>query len=74
MGMEGDTRKFLITIVNTIAMVLIWMIIQVLVGIYFDLAFFTGKPGLYNIGYYIFFIASLALLIIYIRKKWRGFS
>jgi len=72
MGMEYDTRKFLVTIVNTIAIILIWMILQVLLGIYFDLAFFTGTPSLINLGYYLFFVITLVFVFRYIRKKWKG--
>jgi hypothetical protein len=72
MGMEDDTRKFLLTIVNTIAMILIWMIAQVLAGIYFDLAFFENRPSIFNIAYYLFFVSTLILLFIYIRRKWKG--
>ena len=71
MGMEDDTRNFLVLIVNTIAIVLIWMIVQVLAGIYYDLAFFEKSPGWKNILYYIFFITTLYLLVRYLKKKWK---
>ncbi|HMJ46293.1 MAG TPA: hypothetical protein VK498_03145 [Ferruginibacter sp.] len=71
MGMEDDTRKFLILIVNTIAIVLLWMIIQVLAGIYFELGFFQTSPGWKNILYYIFFAGTLFLMIRYLKKKWK---
>lgn len=71
MGMEDDTRGFLILIVNTIATVLIWMIANVLVGIYFNLAFFEDKPDWKNLVYYFGFLVSLFLLIRYLRRKWK---
>ena len=71
MGMEDDTRGFLILIVNTIAVVLLWMIANVLVGIYFNFAFFEGTPTWKNILYYIAFLISLFFLIRYIRRKWK---
>ncbi|MEO6537685.1 MAG: hypothetical protein ABIT07_01740 [Ferruginibacter sp.] len=71
MGMEDDTRGFLILIVNTIATVLIWMIANVLVGIYFNLAFFEDRPGWKNVVYYLGFLVSLFLLIRYLRRKWK---
>lgn len=69
--MEDDTRGFLILIVNTIAVVLLWMIANVLVGIYFNFAFFEGTPTWKNILYYIAFLISLFFLIRYIRRKWK---
>ena len=71
MGMEDDTRGFLILIVNTIAIVLLWMIANVLVGIYLNFAFFEGKPTWKNILYYITFLISLFFLIRYLRRKWK---
>jgi hypothetical protein len=72
MGMETDTRKFFIRIVNTIAMVLLWMMLQVFAGIYLGLAFFEGRPVWHNILYFIFFILTLLLLIRYVSRKWKG--
>ena len=71
MGMEDETRDFLVLIINTIAIVLLWMIVQVLAGIYFEFAFFENTPDWENILYYIFFIGTLFLLIRYLKKKWK---
>ena len=71
MGMEDDTREFLVLIVNTISMVFIWMMLNVVAGIYFDLAFFQDKPGPGNYIYYLAFLASLFFLVRYLRRKWK---
>lgn len=71
MGMEDETRNFLVLIANTIAFILIWMIANVLIGIYFGLAFFEGTPGIKHIIYYIFFIVSIFFLIRYLKRKWK---
>lgn len=71
--MEDDTRAFLVLIVNTIALILIWMIANVLAGIYFGLAFFTGRPGIWNIVYYILCLASLLYLARFVLRKWRRY-
>ena len=34
MGFEDDTREFLVRILNTIAIVLVWMMANVFIGIY----------------------------------------
>lgn len=70
MGMENETRDFLVLIANSIAWVLIWMILNVLFGIYLEWGFFTGKPGWKNILYYVFSIASLIFLVRRLIKKW----
>lgn len=71
MGMEDDTRVFLVKILNTIAMVLLWMLLNVFFGIYYNYAFFDTIPDWKNYLYYALFIISLFLLIIYLRRKWK---
>lgn len=69
--MEDETRDFLILIVNTISFVFIWMAINVVIGIYFELAFFDDKPNWKNYLYYVFLVGSLFLLIRYLVRKWK---
>lgn len=71
MGMEDETRDFLVLILNTIALVLIWMILQVLLGIFFKLGLFETTPSVKNYLYYVFLVASLILLIRHLGKKWK---
>ncbi len=71
MGMEDDTRNFLILIVNTISIVFIWMALNVLAGIYFELAFFDDRPDWKNYIYYAAFLTSLFFLIKYLMRKWK---
>ena len=70
MGMENDTRAFLILIVNTLAWVLLWMIANVLVGIYLGYAFFEGSPSWKNILYYVVAVATLIYVARRIWRKW----
>ena len=71
MGMEDNTREFLVKIVNTISMVLIWMISCVFLGIFLGHAFFDDTPDWKNILFYIFFVCSFYLLIRYLGRKWK---
>ncbi|MEO6406452.1 MAG: hypothetical protein ABIY51_12270 [Ferruginibacter sp.] len=73
MGVEPTTQKFFILIVNTIAIVLIWMMLNVLAGIYFELAFFDNWPSWKNILYYLAVIVSGIYLTKYLVKKWTPF-
>lgn len=70
MGMEDEPKKFLILIAHTISLVLLWMMINVLIGIYFNFGFFEGKPDWKNYIYYTAFLISLFFLLRYIKKKW----
>lgn len=69
--MEEETRLFLIRIINTISIVLIWMIIQMTWGIYMEWAFFEENPDWRNIVYYAFFLGSLGWLIFHLKRKWK---
>jgi hypothetical protein len=71
MGMEDETRAFLIKIVNTIAVILLWMMLNVFFGVYKQLGFFENKPGWQNWLYYTLAVASLVWVILYIRRKWK---
>lgn len=70
MGYENNTRTFLIMIVQSISIILLWMILNVLVGIYLGYGFFEGSPNWQNIVYYVLFCISLFFLIRHIKRKW----
>lgn len=71
--MEDETRAFLVLILNSIAITLIWMIANMLVGIYIGFAFFEGSPNWKNIVYYIAALATFILLVRRLRSKWKAF-
>lgn len=69
--MEEETREFLIRILNTISLVLLWMMINVFAGIYMGWGFFEKKPNWQHILFYIWFVASFVWLILHLKKKWK---
>jgi hypothetical protein len=69
--MEDETRAFLVLIMNTISWVLLWMMLNVLIGIYFELGFFETVPTWKNILYYSFLLLSAIFLIKYLKSKWK---
>jgi hypothetical protein len=71
MGIDNETRDFLMNVANTLAVVLGWMIIDVYFGIYYNWAFIEGGIHWQNWVFYTWFIISLTLLIFYIRHKWK---
>jgi Ca2+/Na+ antiporter len=72
--MEPDVRAFLILVMQSVSMVLLWMLMNMTAGVYFDLAFFEGHITIWNIVYYIFLLGTFYWLIIYLKKKWKGFK
>lgn len=69
--MEDDTKAFLVKIMQTVSIVLLWMMVNVFVGIYKGYAFFEDHPNWTNYLYYVFFLISLSLLFIHLKRKWR---
>ena len=72
MGMEPDVRAFLVRIVQSLSMGLVWLLVNMTLGIYFGLGFFENTPSLWNYIFYVWFLGSLVLLLLYFRKKWKG--
>jgi len=71
MGMEDETRAFLIRIMQTVSIVLLWMMVNVFIGIYKNYAFFEDRPNWKNYVYYAFLLISLVILIIHLKRKWK---
>jgi hypothetical protein len=71
MGMEDETRDFLMRILNTISMVLIWMLLIVFFGFYKDYAFFETQANWTNYLFYTLALISFVMLLIYLRRKWK---
>lgn len=74
MGVEPETRAFFILIANSMAFVLLWMMLNVLFGIYLEYAFFDGSPGWKNILYYFISLVAFILLVRHLIKKWKKYS
>lgn len=73
MGVESETRAFFILIANSIGLVVLWMILNVLFGIYLEYAFFETAPSWKNILYYIISIAALVWVIKRLVSKWKPY-
>jgi hypothetical protein len=71
MGMEDETKDFLVRIIQTIAWVLIWMLLNVYLGIYKDYAFFDKYPTWINYLFYAGSLISLFFVLRYLWKKWK---
>lgn len=72
--MEPEVREFLVKIMQSISMGLVWLLINMTVGIYYGYAFFEESPSAANFIYYVGCLGSFILLILYLRKKWKGWE
>ncbi len=71
-GMEREVQEFLKRIAQTVSVSLLFFLLHMTVGIYFNWAFFEGSPRIGNIIYYLVFLASLAGLIYFYYRLWKG--
>ena len=74
MGMEDETRDFLMLIMHTAALIIIWMMANVLIGIYLKLGLFEETPSLKNYVYYGFLLISFFFLFRHLRRKWKSIN
>ncbi len=71
MSMEPDARDFLKRVLASLSAGLIWLIINMTFGIYFEWLFFGNSMTIGNYIFYSFMILSLGALIWYNIKLWR---
>jgi hypothetical protein len=69
--MEPEIKLFLKIIVQSISMLLLWMLLNTYFGIKLGLLFFDEGVSIWHWVYYILMIASFVWVIRYILKKWK---
>ena len=69
--MEKDTRRFLNKIVTTLGLGLLWLFINMTMGIYNRWFFFVNKPSTGNYIFYAWAILSLIGLLLIYRRIWK---
>jgi len=69
--MEPGVREYMLRIVNTMSLGLLWMAINSTAGIMYDLAFINDHLRLGNILFYLWFVASLAVYLWWVIRLWR---
>jgi hypothetical protein len=68
--MEEDAKAFLLRVVRSITAALLWLFVNMTLGIYIGLMLFDHSPSTANIIFYVWFLLSLVLLILYLKKTW----
>ena len=71
-GWDPDVKKFLIKVLNSLSLVLLWMIACATAGIYFQLGHINGGPLIYTILFYSVMMITLFLLLRYLFKIWKS--
>jgi hypothetical protein len=69
--MEDDAKAFLMRIVRSLSVALLWLMINMTFGIYLGWLVFEGAPTLGNFIFYGWLIISFALMILYFVRTWK---
>jgi hypothetical protein len=72
-SMEEDASRFLKKIVRTIAIAILWLMINMTFGIYLGWMFFYGSPTLGNFIFWGWMVLSLVLVLWYLYKVWKSY-
>ena len=70
-SIEEDAKDFLKKVMKTLSTGLLWLLINMTVGIYFGWMFFLTTPTIGNYIFYVWMIASLVGMLLYFRKIWK---
>lgn len=69
--MEPEVIAFLKRVAFSIFLLFSWLVLTVVVGLKFNLAFIGGSVSPANVLFYVWMIASLISLLLYLIKIWQ---
>ncbi|HUR10568.1 MAG TPA: hypothetical protein VM012_04330 [Flavitalea sp.] len=69
--MEDDAKDFLIKVVKTLILAILWLLINTTIGIYMGWMFFQRTPTTGNYIFYIWVVGTLIALLFYFRGIWK---
>jgi hypothetical protein len=69
--MEPGIKEFFRRLVTTISLLVLWMAINIAIGIQYGYGFFEDKIHWYNIVFYAWALLSLAALIWFYVRLWK---
>lgn len=72
MGMEDNAKNFLVLIVQTVSSIILWLMMNILFGLYLKYGLFTKTPSITNVVYYIIFIVGSFFLFKIFKKRWKA--
>lgn len=70
-GFEPETKKYLLKVLNSFAIGMLWLILNVLGGLYWGFGIVDKKISVYNILFFLWFISSLLALLYYYYSRWK---
>ncbi len=71
MSMEPDIKDFLKRIVKSLSLGMIWLLVNMTLGFYFDLLPIYGRPGIGNGIFYLFLLLSGFFYFRFLYRTWK---
>ena len=69
--MDPEVTQYFKKIIKSLFVGLLWLMINITAGIYFELAYSKRYPGFVHILFFTWLVGSLVLLLIYFYRLWR---
>lgn len=69
--MEPEIKEFLVKVIKSLSIAILWMLLNMTLGIFFDYGFIHSSVSMANILFYIFLLSSLSALIWYLLRIWK---
>jgi len=69
--MEPEVREFFKRISTSIGIAIIWLMINITIGVKYGYAFYEDKIHLYNIVFYVWTLASFITLVVIFIRMWK---
>lgn len=70
-GFDPEVKRYFRKIISSFSLGFLWLFVNVIAGLYFGLGYRGERPFIYTIMFYIFSVATLALLLMYYYRIWR---
>jgi hypothetical protein len=70
-GFGPEVQDFLRRIVLSIVLGVIWLVVNMTIGIFFEWMFFEGRPSTGNYIYYTFFLVTLGWYVWVLSRMWK---
>jgi hypothetical protein len=70
-GMEPEVKDYLKRVLLSFLLGLIWLMVNMTIGIFLGWMFFYDHPGIGNIIFYCFMAGTLVLYLLFLRRTWK---
>jgi ABC-type glycerol-3-phosphate transport system permease component len=71
-GMEPEAKKYLLKVLNSLSLGLLWLALNVLGGLYWGYAIIEQKLSLSNVLFFAWFVLSLIALLYCYYRIWKN--